>query len=267
SALIAIHRGNDDGPYADVLEHHDGSLAGQHWAFLRRSAQALKWERDGEADRALEALLDAWERDRWATCLAPDLARLAGITGQRSRLRRVADILDRLADRHGAAHIRGAAALCRGVATSDPTLLQTAAAAFREAGRPLHEGHAYENAAAVLAARGHAAEARAALDAAVDRYQRLPAPRDVERAQARMRRAGIRHRHVRHRPKTGWEALTDTERRVAALVAEGRSNPDIAAELYLSRRTVRNHVSHILAKLGLSSRVELAVSAYDRGYS
>src|SRR3712207_8665626 len=41
---------------------------------------------------------------------------------------------------------------------------------------------------------------------------------------------------VRVRPKTGWEALTDTERRIAAMVAAGRSNPDIAAELFLSRR-------------------------------
>jgi Response regulator containing a CheY-like receiver domain and an HTH DNA-binding domain len=48
------------------------------------------------------------------------------------------------------------------------------------------------------------------------------------------------------------------EERVAALVAEGRSNPDIAAELLLSRRTVQTHVSHILTKLGYSSRIEIA---------
>ena len=58
--------------------------------------------------------------------------------------------------------------------------------------------------------------------------------------------------------------MTDTERRIAAMVAAGRSNPDIAAELFLSRRTVRNHVSHILAKLELSSRVELAVHTIDQ---
>jgi DNA-binding NarL/FixJ family response regulator len=60
---------------------------------------------------------------------------------------------------------------------------------------------------------------------------------------------------------TGWEALTATEQRVAALVADGLSNPDIATVLFLSRRTVQTHVSHIIAKLGVRSRVEVAVQS------
>ena len=46
-------------------------------------------------------------------------------------------------------------------------------------------------------------------------------------------------------------------RLIAGLVAQGRSNPDIAAELALSRSTVQTHVSHILAKLGARSRAEI----------
>ena len=53
-------------------------------------------------------------------------------------------------------------------------------------------------------------------------------------------------------------ALTETEPKMAALLAEGLSNPDIAARMFTSRRTVQYHVSNILAKLGLSSRLELA---------
>jgi DNA-binding CsgD family transcriptional regulator len=65
----------------------------------------------------------------------------------------------------------------------------------------------------------------------------------------------------RVRPVTGWVALTPTEARVASLVAEGRSNPDIAAELFLSRNTVQTHVSHILAKLEARSRTEIVRAA------
>jgi DNA-binding CsgD family transcriptional regulator len=56
----------------------------------------------------------------------------------------------------------------------------------------------------------------------------------------------------------GWEALTPAETKIAYLVAEGQSNPDIAAVLWLSRNTVQSHVSHILAKLGARSRMEIA---------
>jgi DNA-binding NarL/FixJ family response regulator len=69
---------------------------------------------------------------------------------------------------------------------------------------------------------------------------------------------------LRRRPAHGWDALTETEHKVAVLVTEGLSNPDIAAKMFLSRRTVQSHVSSILAKLELASRVEVAVSAHQR---
>ena len=56
-------------------------------------------------------------------------------------------------------------------------------------------------------------------------------------------------------------ALTPTETKVAALVGEGLSNPEIAAKLLLSRRTVATHVSHILRKLGVNSRIDIAREA------
>jgi DNA-binding NarL/FixJ family response regulator len=68
----------------------------------------------------------------------------------------------------------------------------------------------------------------------------------------RRRRAGTR------RPATGWEALTPTETTIAYLVADGLSNPDIGARLFVSWRTVRFHVSSIMSKLGVHTRLEVA---------
>jgi DNA-binding CsgD family transcriptional regulator len=58
-----------------------------------------------------------------------------------------------------------------------------------------------------------------------------------------------------------WEALTDAERRVAHLVAAGLANREVAERLFLSRYTVETHLKHVFAKLGVSSRAELAALA------
>ncbi|MYT21275.1 hypothetical protein GTW69_13400, partial [Streptomyces sp. SID7760] len=71
-----------------------------------------------------------------------------------------------------------------------------------------------------------------------------------------LRSLGVRRgsRSARRRVANGWEALTPAELKVALLVAQGRSNPEIASALFLSARTVQTHVSHILAKLQVRSR-------------
>jgi DNA-binding CsgD family transcriptional regulator len=87
----------------------------------------------------------------------------------------------------------------------------------------------------------------------------------VARAERVLRRLGIQQ-PGRPRP-TG--PLSHRELEVAQLVAEGLSNPAIAARLYLSRPTVASHVTHILTKLGFSSRSQIAawVSAQRLGSS
>jgi DNA-binding NarL/FixJ family response regulator len=61
------------------------------------------------------------------------------------------------------------------------------------------------------------------------------------------------------------EPLTSREREVAELVAQGLTNREIAARLYLSARTAQNHVQHILTKLELSNRSQIAVWITSRG--
>jgi predicted ATPase/class 3 adenylate cyclase/DNA-binding CsgD family transcriptional regulator len=82
----------------------------------------------------------------------------------------------------------------------------------------------------------------------------------LEQATAYVRRG----RGPRARPLKGWAALSPTEAQVAELAAAGRTNPQIAAELFISRTTVKRHLAHSFEKLGVANRTELAAAAGAR---
>jgi len=98
-------------------------------------------------------------------------------------------------------------------------------------------------------------------------WERAGAPRDETRVRARLRELGV-HRRSRVtaasvRPVSGWDSLTVAENRVAQLAAQGRTNKQIAEQLYLSPYTVATHLKHIFTKLDVISRVELARRAAE----
>ena len=66
-------------------------------------------------------------------------------------------------------------------------------------------------------------------------------------------------------PPRAFPELTDREREVLDLIAQGLSNPEIAARLYLSPKTVRNHISNIFAKLQVADRAQAIVRAREAG--
>jgi predicted ATPase/DNA-binding CsgD family transcriptional regulator len=70
-----------------------------------------------------------------------------------------------------------------------------------------------------------------------------------------------RGRGSRHRPSSGWDSLSPTEREVVELVRAGMSNPEVAARLFMSRSTVKTHLSRVYQKLGVTNRTELAALA------
>ena len=138
--------------------------------------------------------------------------------------------------------------------------------AYAAASRPLELALTSEDAAAAFVRQGDPGRARPLLEQAIAIYERLGAARDLARADAVLRLAGVRRgvRGPRNRPQFGWQSLTPTERTVADLVADGLSNPQIGERLFISRRTVQTHLVHVFAKLGISSRSQLAAQVARR---
>ena len=73
-----------------------------------------------------------------------------------------------------------------------------------------------------------------------------------------------RGRGERRRPTSGWGSLTPMENDVVRLVTEGLGNKDVGARLFISPRTVQTHLTHVYAKLGVTSRVQLVQEAGRR---
>jgi DNA-binding CsgD family transcriptional regulator len=97
-------------------------------------------------------------------------------------------------------------------------------------------------------------DARAHLRAAVDAFRRLGAVPWAERAEAELRATG---ETARKRDASAADQLTPQELQIARLVTDGLTNRDIAAQLYLSPRTVEYHLHKVFAKLGIASRTDL----------
>jgi len=268
-ALIAAHR--DDWPGAeerlrrvpDELMDHPAALGNSHYFLM---AKAMVAERTGQPGEAIGLLATALSLGRpmeampGRLVLLTPLTRLALAYHDTTTAALAAAAARDEAEREPLPVKIAVAEHCEGLVNGDPALTQTAVRYFGVSGRVLSQAEALEDTAALLAQQDGVAAARQAQAAALELYQRLGAGWDVRRAESRLRQYGARRPRVsgeQRRPQTGWAALTPTETKVAALVAEGRSNPDIAAHLFLSRNTVQTHVSHILGKLGARSRAEI----------
>ena len=122
-----------------------------------------------------------------------------------------------------------------------------------------------EDAAGLLAAAKRQEEAIELLHEAATIDAEIDANADAARVESALRNLGVRRRRRRpSRPSFGWEALTPMETEVSQLVADGLTNPEIGARLFISRRTVETHLSHVFTKLGVASRTQLAVELSKR---
>jgi DNA-binding CsgD family transcriptional regulator len=278
AAQMAVHR--DDKAAADVylrgaedVELVDSEVRIQVECLL--VAWALAAERDANPAEALTRLRSAFDPEGTlefsrlgvtSTPWLPDVVRLALAVGEPAVATAAAKVCAREADSQPRPTTKAAAQHCQGLLDADPSAVLGAAKIFQSIGFPLFTAQAFENAAVLHAEQGDLKQARIAHRQAIDIYSDLRAEWDIMRADARLRQHNIRRgtRGARRRPDSGWEALTLTEQKIARLVAEGQSNPDIASQLFLSRHTVESHVRHILAKLNAVSRVEIARAVAGR---
>jgi DNA-binding CsgD family transcriptional regulator len=120
---------------------------------------------------------------------------------------------------------------------------------------PLHRARLQLAYGMWLRRRLQAGDARAPLRSARDTFDALGAGAWAERARRELRAAGERSGHPAPR---ALDLLAPQELQIARLAAEGLSNREIGQQLYLSHRTVRNHLYRIFPKLGITSRAELA---------
>jgi DNA-binding NarL/FixJ family response regulator len=265
---LAVHTAQESVDLARDLDH--GFVAA--WAAVRLAGALLE---TGRPAQALELLLGSACGDElsripggWRTYCLELLTRCWLALGRRDEAERAAG--------------RAAA---RAAEVQLP--LAAAWAARAAAAVALHDGDAGRAAALALTSAGAAAEIHAPIEAALSRTlagRALAQAGQAERAIAELQRAAtdlhacgaLRHRdqaerelgmlgrrvHRRTRPgdngATGLESLTGRELQIARLVVDRKTNPQIAAELYLSKKTVETHLRHIFEKMDVPSRVALA---------
>jgi DNA-binding CsgD family transcriptional regulator/energy-coupling factor transporter ATP-binding protein EcfA2 len=222
----------------------DGSVAA-YWQSLSHAPQAIP------LGYRLSAVLTACAEAAWlqgedtqARCLAQQSAQAALQAGDARLLGPALVWLARL----GAALPRHSLPIAAEHAFELAGEVAKAAAVWRE------QGCLYE--AALTAMRGDESHARWALQTLLA----LGADAAAEVARSRLRTMGFKGLPRGPQPRTRHdpEGLTPRQRQIHALLAQGLSNAGIAARLHRSERTVENHVSQVLAKLGVPSRVQLA---------
>jgi DNA-binding CsgD family transcriptional regulator/tetratricopeptide (TPR) repeat protein len=272
AAVICFHRGD-----IDAARRHLAAAAphakriGYRLIGPLALARSLDCEHAGALPEALAALTagfaDGTEDLDEMEDLFADAVRLATQAGDVTTGQSLTSHAAALAAESHIPHREANALYCRGLLDHDGPRLLAAADHYEAAGRPLLRAKALEAAAGEFVDTDDRSQARAAFTRAVEVYHTLGAAADAARLQATFRAHGIRRGpHAKHRQaRSGWDSLTPTEIKIAAFVEDGLSNPEIAGRLQLSRRTIGTHVSHILKKLNVHSRTDIARESARRG--
>jgi DNA-binding CsgD family transcriptional regulator len=261
-AVIAAHRGElerarelaERGLAAgernlSFIAYHDavlGHVAHQQGDAPEAVERFVSAERTRRAVGSLEPTPAWWRADHVEALL--ELGRVEDAVGVLDEWETYAAQVGRERVLAQATRCRGLVAAARGNVDEAVVTLEEAVAQHKAVGDPFGQARAL---LALGVTRRRARKKRAAREAiedAVAVFEECGAAGWAEKARAELGHIGGRTRE---------EGLTPAEQRVAALVAEGRTNREVAAALFLSERTVETHLSHIYAKLGVRSRTEL----------
>jgi DNA-binding CsgD family transcriptional regulator len=264
NAVIAVHRGQFDlarrhsERALELAKAQFGFHPPQHLAVLGlvelangdRSAAAAQFEKAERRAATME-----WREPsvRWWT---GDHAEVLLELGSIDQAVRLVDAWDedavRVRREWVLAHVRrcrGLVAAASGNVEQALVLLEQAVDEHEKVGDPFGRARALLGLGVVRRRARQKRPARIAIEEALKAFEDVGAAAWAARAGAELPQIGGRQRA---------KGLTAAERRVAALVAEGRTNQEVAAALFLSERTVASHLTHVYAKLDVRSRTELA---------
>jgi DNA-binding CsgD family transcriptional regulator len=247
-----------------VEEAHGGSSA-FCWAAMFLPARGRLRVAQGRSREGLADLLACGDRHESRANRSPSLwawrsesALVFEALGDHARAIELATAELALARDLGAPRALGIALRAIGLVTGSNTglaYLTEAVAILAKSSARLEHARALVDLGAGLRRAGLRTAARTNLWQAHELAVRCDADLLVQRAREELLASGA---HPRRGRSSGPDSLTPSELRVARLAAEGRSNPEIAHHLFLTRRTVETHLTHAYQKLEIASRAELA---------
>jgi DNA-binding CsgD family transcriptional regulator len=264
-ALIAALRGSEDECRSLAAESRELASARRIGIVLEAAQWALAVLELG-LGRAEEALRRCREISATMVVFWGGLDRMEAAirAGEPETARAWLEVFESWAENGGADWARAVTLHCRALLSEDESeaerLFRAALKVHAEAARPFERARTELAYGEFLRRAGRRVEARAQLQAALDRFEGLGAALWAERARVELRASG---RTARKRDPSTSADLTPQELQIARFVAEGLTNREVAALLFLSPRTIDFHLRNVYRKLDISSRTALARLDFD----
>jgi len=262
-AGVAAIRGQDEAAVRhaeDALDHatshgHRPATIFATWALAILDLGRARW---AEALSRLSSLAASPQSfaDTLVMETAPDRIEAAMRTGRQAEAEEVLEAFDAWASRSGAAWARTRLASCRALIAQGANASEAYEEALQLAdfARPFDLARIHLQYGEHLRRLRRRTDARFHLRSALEAFERFRAAPWAERAAAELRATG---ETARRRDPSTVDQLTPKEIQIARLVSEGKSNKEVAAELFLSPRTIDYHLRNVFTKLDLTSRTQL----------